>query len=162
MYFVNKNITNNVHGYRLIKIEKDKVYVQKDKIKIAIELYETKNKKNTFAPTDSKKIKKVIVSRSVLQQKLRSLDVALDGLVAGPYKRNKKIAGYRLKRVYSRNFLHAYGLRSGDIIKRVNGHALNATGKLYRLYQGLKNEKSIFIDYIRRGKLKRLEFKITD
>ena len=161
LYKVNKDINNDVYGYKLVRIDTDKVIVEKDKEKKIIELY-IKDTKKSGSKQSGKLMANKTISRSVLQQKMKNLDTALRGIVAGPYRRSGKIVGYRLKRVRSYNILYKFGLRSGDIIKRVNGHAVNATGKLYQMYNNLKNEKNLRIDFKRRGKLKTINFRITD
>lgn len=161
LYKVDKNTTNDVYGYKLVRIGTSKVWLKRDGEKKMLDMFEGKVTGRKRRSSGGK-ISSKTISRSVLQQKLKNLDSALKGIVAGPYRRGGKIVGYKLKRVRSYNILYKFGLRSGDIIKRVNGHSVNNTGKLYQMWQNLKSENNIKIDYTRRGKLQTLQFNITD
>ena len=155
-----------VHGYTLVAVKKTKVYLKgKNGVEI-LEIFCDNGKKETgnsssrsaYSRTSLKNI-----SRAELQQKvLGNMDNALRGLVAGPYRENGRITGYRLKKVRSYNILYKLGARSGDIVRRINGKKLTGTKRLFNLWKNLKNESGISIDLERRRKMLSFVFKITD
>lgn len=156
----------DVYGYRLIAINMSNVKLKKDGEIYTLNLFDDKNfssgskiKRNSNGSnTVTKRI-----SKSEIQQKvLNNLDNAMKGLRAGPYRKNGKIEGYRLIRVRPYNILYKYGIRSGDILKRVNGIKIDSTEKLYSMWQGVKQQTTLNVDIDRRGKIITYNIKITD
>jgi type II secretion system protein C len=165
---ISDEINNDVYGNKLIRIDLFKVYLIVDGEKTVLEIFkkgEKKNKKNLKNSSKRKsgnKIKKNI-SRSWIKQKVfNNLDNAMKGIVAGPNRVNGKVDGFILKKVKRYNILFKFGIRSGDIIKRINGKALNSTNKLYKLYETLKSESKINIDIERKGNPMSFDFNIQD
>ena len=103
------------------------------------------------------------LSRAEIKQKVfNNMDNALRGLRAGPYRVNGQVQGYRLIRVRPYNILYKFGARSGDIVKRVNGRAINSTKKLYSMWEALKTESRITVDIERGGRIVTFDFNIKN
>ena len=103
------------------------------------------------------------LSRSDLQQKIKNnMDTMIQGLRAGPYLVNGKIDGYKLFLVNPDNYLYQIGARSGDIIKRINGHPIDSTEKLYKIWSTLPQESRINIDLERDGKTVSFDYTFTE
>lgn len=159
----------DVYGYTLVGIESSKIYLKRDSNSFILELYEKKEitpeKKVLSAnPTniDDGSVKKSI-SRAEFQQKmLNDIDNAMQGVKAGPYRVNGQIEGFQLIRIRPYNVLYDYGIRSGDVIKRINGKKIDSTEKLYNMWQGFKNESKLTFDIERNGKIVTLDVNITD
>ncbi|MDA3899283.1 MAG: PDZ domain-containing protein [Spirochaetes bacterium] len=158
-------IGQNVYGYVLTWITETKVYLKKDDQKMILDMYppkETAPSSRSSASRSSGSIKTTL-SRSELQQDLKNnMDNMLRGLVVSPYRKDGQIIGYRLKRVSSQNMLYKYGMRSGDILQKINGHQITSTQKLYELWQTIPNESKVVINVQRRGKDETFEFIIND
>ncbi len=167
LWKINTDITNDVFGYKLKRILDDKVIVERNGTKSVIELFAEEKSSSSSSITSRTSpggnlIKKNI-SRAEIQQKvLNNMDNAMKGLVAGPYRENGKIVGYRLKKVRSYNILYKLGARSGDIIKRINGKSLDSIEKLYSMWGNLKNETGIKVDLERRGQTMTFDFNISE
>ena len=162
---INDDITSDVYGYKLAKIRDTMVFLESGSEKYELNLYEKKtldNGKSKSSTSGGKTVNKTL-SRSELQQIASGkLDNATRGLRAGPYRLNGKIVGYRLIRVRPYNILYKMGARSGDIIKRVNGKALDSTEKLMQMWTSLKTESKITVDLERGGKVMTFDYSITD
>jgi general secretion pathway protein C len=159
-------IGNDVFGYKLIRIDNTKAHLKTGNDVVIIDMNEDKNDKKGTGPgslgSGPDKVKQNI-SRSEIQQKvLNNVDNALAGIRAGPYRVNNKIEGYKLFSVSPDNILFRMGARSGDIIKRINGHPLDSTEKLYKMWQSVQGDTKITIDLERGGKLISNEINITD
>jgi type II secretion system protein C len=156
-----------VYGYTLSGIDSSKVYLKKDKTSYTLDMYEKKNVTagnitSPVNPIQTGNVKKTI-SRAEFQQKmLNNIDNAMQGVKAGPYRVNGQIEGFQLIRIRPYNVLYDYGLRSGDIIKRINGKKIDTTEKLYNMWQGFKNESKLTFDIERNGKIETLDVNITD
>ncbi|HOP62704.1 MAG TPA: hypothetical protein PK906_04980 [Spirochaetota bacterium] len=156
----------DVYGYTLVKIESSKIYLKKDQMSYSLDLYDKKNipsgKTIPSSRVTSGTLQKSI-SRAEFQQKmLNNIDNAMKGIKAGPYRVNGKIEGFHLIRVRPYNVLYDYGLRSGDVIKRINGKKIDSTEKLYNMWQGFKNEPKLIFDIERNKKIFTLDVNITD
>ena len=156
----------DVYGFTLVGIESSRVYLKQDKSSLALSLYEKKE----ISPVAEKKpdtvnegSAKKSISRAEFQQKmLNNIDNAMQGVKAGPHRVNGEIVGFQLIRIRPYNVLYEYGLRSGDIIKRINGKKIDSTEKLYNMWQGFKNESKLTFDLERSGKIVTIDVNITD
>jgi len=157
----------DVYGYTLSGIDSSRVYLKRDKTSYTLDMYEKKNvtavKSNTPVNTAQTGDVKKTISRAEFQQKmLNDIDNAMQGVKAGPYRINGQIEGFQLIRIRPYNVLYDYGLRSGDVIKRINGKKIDSTEKLYNMWQGFKNESKLTFDIERTGKILTLDVNITD
>ena len=160
---------NDVYGFKLVRIDSFKVYLKSGEQVEILDMY-AKDEKDTSnsgrkesKPTSSGTSDSQSISRSEIQQKVfNNMDNALKGVRAGPYRVGGKIEGYKLFRVRPSNILYTLGARSGDIVKRVNGHPVNSTEKLLKMWGNIQEETKITVDIERGGKLKTFDFNITD
>jgi len=171
VYNVTRDITSDVFGYRLYRIYSSKVYLKINDEKKILELYtkppnegpkKSATTKNGEPDAGGNKIIQNLSRAEIQQNVLNNMDNALKGLRAGPHRVNGKIEGYRLIRVRPENILYRLGARSGDIVKRVNGIAIDSTAKLYKMWENLKSESKIVVDLERKGQLKTFDLNITD
>jgi len=156
----------DVYGYKLIAINFSNVKLKHGQEVYTLDLYEKKDFKGkperSSNSVKSGTVKKQISKSEIQQKVLNNLDNAMKGLRAGPYRVNGKIEGYRLIRVRPYNILYKYGIRSGDILKRINGKKINSTEKLYGMWQGIKEQTRLNVDIERRGKTITYDINITD
>ncbi len=158
-------LNSSVYGYNLVAIRSSSVKLKQGDRDFTLELFEKKTFSGSSRNSSSSKsgVIKKRISKSEIQQKvLNNLDNAMKGLRAGPYRKNGKVDGYKLIRVRPHNILYKYGIRSGDILKRINGKKIDSTEKLYTLWQGIKQQNSLNVDIERRGKIITYDISITD
>lgn len=158
----------NVYGYKLVRIDNAKVYLKSSGSVEVIDMFAIPTQgaagdpKQAIPGAASGRIRQTL-SRSELQQKvLSNVDNALKGIRAAPYRLDDKIVGYRLLRVQPSSVLFKLGARSGDIVKRVNGHPVDSTEKLYQMWNSIQGESKITVDLERNGRLINYDFNITD
>ena len=60
------------------------------------------------------------------------------------------------------NYLYEIGARSGDVIKRINGHPIDSTEKLYKIWSGLPQESRVVLDLDRGGKTVTYDYTFTE
>lgn len=170
LYKVSKDIGSDVFGYSLVRIYDTKIVLASGEQKIELNLFEKKQLGQNpppqegaeNAPSAGSSVKKTISRSEVQQLSAGSVDNATRGLRAGPYRINGQIVGYQLMQVRPYNILYKLGARSGDIIKRVNGKALDSTEKLLQMWSSLKSESQITIDLERGGTQMNFDFRVTD
>lgn len=160
---------SDVFGYKLIRIDNSRVYLKAgDQIDI-LDMYPKEEQpvdgKKATVTTSAGAVKSTqSISRSEIQQKvLNNIDNALQGVRAGPHRGpDGNIEGYKLFRVSPDNILYKLGARTGDIVKRINGHPIDSTEKLMGLWQSVQGESKISIDLERNGQLHSYDLNITN
>jgi general secretion pathway protein C len=161
-------LRDNVFGFSLTQIMSSKVHLRLGKDVVILDLYAPENEggiapQSSSAPGSTEGKIQQTISRAFLQQKvLKKLDNALKGLQAGPYRVDGQIQGYRIMTIRPYNILYKLGARNGDIIKRVNGHPIDSTEKLYTLWGSIQGESRISVDLERNNKMMTYEFNISD
>ncbi len=160
-------LRNNMYGYVIIGIQSSKILLKKNSEVYTLNLYEKKDFAAVARPADndtaSGGVVKKNISRAEMQQKvMNNIDNAMQGIQAGPHRVNGQIEGFKLIRIRPYNILYEYGIRSGDIIKRINGKKVDSTEKLFNMWNGMKNESKMIIDVERNGQIMTFEMNITD
>ena len=77
-----------------------------------------------------------------------------------PNYRNGKYEGFKLVGVRPGSLYRAIGVRSGDVIKSINGNAIDSPNKALDLFDKLKNSSHIDLDIERRGQPKQFAYDI--
>ncbi len=100
------------------------------------------------------------VDRDMLMQNLQNLSAL--GMQARiiPNYRNGHYEGFRLVGVRPNSLYAALGIRSGDVIQRVNGMDLNSPNKALELFNQLQSSSSISLDLTRYGKKITMNYKV--
>jgi len=157
----------DLYGFTITGIESSKIHLKKNSETYELNLFEKKaavsSEKPAGAETSAGGVVKKNISRAEMQQKvMNDVDNAMQGIQAGPHRVNGQIEGFKLIRIRPYNILYEYGIRSGDIIKRINGKKVDSTEKLFNMWQGMKNESKMVIDVERNGQIITFEVNITD
>ncbi|MCP4138046.1 MAG: hypothetical protein GY754_44190 [bacterium] len=154
---------NDVYGNKLVAVYATKVMLEVNGQRIPLELYDkTKKDSKKGSVGKGKKLSQNISKAEIQQKVLNNMDNAMRGLRAGPYRKNGKVEGYRLIRVKPYNILYKLGARSGDIVKRINGHKIDSTETLMKLWGNMKNEPKLSIDVERGGSPMSFDLNITE
>ncbi len=164
-------INQNVYGYKLSKINDYDIVLKLNGQIFKLEMYGDENADSNSqqqAPSisnqaaGSRTISKSI-SRASIQQKIQgNMDNMLRGLKIGPFRENNTITGYTLISVDPSNVLFDVGARSGDIIKRINGHPASSTEKIFELWKSFNSESKFIIDIERNNSIYTYDINITD
>lgn len=157
----------DLYGFTITGIESSKIHLKKNSETYELNLFDKKaaatSEKSAGTETSAGGVVKKNISRAEMQQKvMNDVDNAMQGIQAGPHRVNGQIEGFKLIRIRPYNILYGYGIRSGDIIKRINGKKVDSTEKLFNMWQGMKNESKMVIDVERNGQIITFEVNITD
>lgn len=79
---------------------------------------------------------------------------------AVPYLSNGKLDGFRLYNVVPAGFYDKIGLRTNDLIQRINGMEIRDPGMLLSLFQQLRDERTVRIDMVRNTQRQTLTYEI--
>ncbi len=155
------------YGYTIVKINETTVILKSGETTSILDMYPPdKEEQKASAPSNSsssgEKVTKTISRPSLIQDLGNNMDNMLRGIRAGPYREDGNVVGYKLKTVSSQNILYKFGLRSGDILRRINGHPITSTQKLFELWQTFPKESRVIIDIQRNKEFKTFDFTIKD
>lgn len=107
-------------------------------------------------------ITKVISREEVNKNILGNPAKIYEGAQFGPHLVNGKIEGYKIARVNEDHVFAKLGAKSGDIIRKVNGYALNDTERMLDLWKAIKTAPSVKIELERDGKMITYDFQIRN
>lgn len=79
---------------------------------------------------------------------------------AVPFLMEGKLDGFRLYNVLPAGFFDKIGLRTNDVVQRINGVELRDPGMLLSLFQQLRNENTVRVDMVRNSQRQTLTYEI--
>ena len=102
------------------------------------------------------------IDRGMLNEQLQDLaKLGREARVIPNYdKESGTYKGFKLIGVRPNSLYRAIGIRSGDVIKQINGEELNSPGKALELFTKLQTSSSIMLDIDRRGKSETMNYTI--
>lgn len=100
------------------------------------------------------------IDREMLNEQLEDLNALSRQARVIPHYKGGVAQGFKLVGVRPGSLYSHIGVRSGDIIKGVNGEEINSPNKALQLYEKLKNSDNIAVDVERRGRKVTLEYDI--
>ncbi len=165
-----------IDNYEIVKIEKFGVFLSDGLSTSALPMYQRPQNSQRKAITrnteqqapqeagfeNAQKIKKVL-SRSDVENKVFSkVNQILTQIAISPYMVNGNMDGLRLIRVPNNSIVYELGGRSGDIIRRVNGHEVNQIDQMYKLWDNIKDDSFISVDLERNKQIYSYNFEIRE
>jgi len=109
----------------------------------------TKTGKNTYE-----------IDRGMLNEQLEDLGKLSRQARVIPHYRDGKPQGFKIVGVRPGSLYSHIGVRSGDVLKSVNGEEVTSPTKALELYEQLKNSDNVTLEVERRGRLTNLEYLI--
>jgi general secretion pathway protein C len=79
---------------------------------------------------------------------------------AVPFLTDGKLDGFRLSNIVPTGFFDKLGLRTNDVVQRINGVELRDPGMLLSLFQQLRNEHTVRVDMLRNSQRQTLTYEI--
>lgn len=104
-------------------------------------------------------LKRVLDQRDVAQS-MADLPKLLSEARVGPIYANGKVDGWKIDGLTQKGFYDRIGLKTGDILQRVNGVEIRDPGMMLNLFQQLKDERAVSLDLVRDGRKTTMLFEI--
>lgn len=101
-----------------------------------------------------------VVDRREIESALADPTRLLTHAQALPNLKNGKLDGFRLVTVVPSGFFDRIGLRSNDVLQRINGVELRDPGIALNLFQQLKHERTVRVDLVRDSRPQTLTYDI--
>ncbi len=157
-----------INGYKVTKIDKTVVYLEKNgKIyKITTDLSSRKTSISKSAKTqnitspaaESEQVIKL--SRGLVEKETADIGNLLKDVRLIPVVKNGETIGFKFTYINPRSLLYKYGLRSGDLVKSINGMPVRTAEEAFKIYNMLRNENRIKLEVERNGKRKVIIYEI--
>lgn len=101
-----------------------------------------------------------VIDRNEIDKTLANLNsIAMQARIVPSFK-NGESNGFKLFAIRPGSVYSKLGIQNGDIIHKINGFAINSPDKALEIYQKLKSARSVEIELTRRGKGKKLNYRI--
>jgi len=153
-------------SYTLTKLYKNYVVFERDLKEYKLELPKQKDanyeiqtnssiKKNIVIKEDS-----VSVNRSYLNSYVNNLDKVWNDIAIKDIRKNGKIQGFKINRVKRNSVFSKLGLKTGDIIKSVNGQIIQSYADAFKIYNELNKLEFLIIEVLRNNELMELNYEI--
>ncbi len=154
-------INDIVYGSSTLrKVHSDKVILKQGSSTVILKLEEAVSSDSASGISSNEDGSEFSVSEDELTKALSNLPRLLSQARAVPYFRNGKSIGMRLFAIRKGSMYEKLGLKNGDIIKEVNENSLSDPSQALKLFNQLKDEKSISVVLERAGADKNLSYSI--
>lgn len=100
------------------------------------------------------------IDREMLNEQLDDLSSLSKGARVIPHYRDGRPQGFKIVGVRPGSLYSHIGVRSGDVLKGVNGEEITSPNKALELYEQLKNSENVNVEIERRGRKVALEYNI--
>lgn len=100
------------------------------------------------------------IDRGMLNEQLEDLTAISRQARVIPHYRDGKPQGFKIVGVRPNSLYSHIGVRSGDVLKSVNGEEITSPTKALELYEKLKTTDNVTLDVERRGRPTTLEYMI--
>jgi general secretion pathway protein C len=146
---------------KLVKVSTESVDVEYNgKIETLVLEEDKLSARTTSSSNPSADQTEFSVDEGELNDALANLPKLLSQARAVPYFRNGKSIGMRLFAIRRGSFYQKLGMKNGDILKAVNGNSLDDPAQALKLFEQLRNERSIEVTVERSGEEKSLRYNI--
>jgi general secretion pathway protein C len=131
----------------------------------------TTSGKGKAASSDAEKFKKGIIrkdsnsyqiTRGLIEEQLADLNKLGTQARIIPHYKDGKANGFKLVGIRPGSLYSHIGIRSGDVIRGVNGSEINSPTKALQAFEKFKSESELDLEITRRGQKKVIHYKITD
>ncbi|MCD6363052.1 MAG: PDZ domain-containing protein [Synergistetes bacterium] len=176
-------IGDEVMGYKVVKIERDLVILERNGEKAEISFKYGGSSSRSSARTPQRKTiirkpppppprpvestgirrtsdGKIIISRDLINEALMSPQKFLRGIFIGPHFKDGKPDGFVIRYLSRTHLLSKMGLRKGDVIKKINGIEIRTVTDYYNAIRSITEGESLTLTVERKGKEMNIECEI--
>lgn len=161
------HLFENIPGIgTIVEIRTDAILLQQGNIRELLEMNPGQpapagSTKTTAAASQASAhaLKRVVDQRDVAQS-MADLPKLLSEARVGPIYANGKVDGWKIDGLTQKGFYDRIGLKTGDVLQRVNGVEIRDPGMMLNLFQQLKDERAVSLDLVRDGKKTTMLFEI--
>ncbi len=101
-----------------------------------------------------------VLDRREVEQAMADVPKLLTQAHAVPHFTNGTLDGFRIDFIAPASFYEKIGLSDGDVLQRVNGVEVRDPGTMLRVFQQVKNERTVKVDVLRNNQPTTLTYEI--
>lgn len=101
-----------------------------------------------------------VLDRREVEQAMADVSKLLTQAHAVPHFTNGTLDGFRIDFIAPASFYEKIGLNYGDVLQRVNGVEVRDPGTMLRVFQQVKNERTVKVDVLRNNQPTTLTYEI--
>lgn len=151
---------SRVDGYILEDINFDGITLMDGNRKVVLKF--KKSNKFSKSTSESATLNKVVFKREEILNAYKNINKILTTVNIVPFYKSGKFSGYQINTLRNGSFLYRIGLRSGDIIVKINGEKIDSPNKLMEMLSKLNDMTAVNIDLLRRGERKTIFVEVED
>ncbi len=102
----------------------------------------------------------LVLDRREVEQAMADVSKLLTQAHAVPHFTNGTLDGFRIDFIAPASFYEKIGLSHGDVLQRVNGVEVRDPGTMLRVFQQVKNERTVKVDVLRNNQPTTLTYEI--
>ncbi len=146
-------IGDRIQGAEIVAIFRNKVVFDVNGQEQMLVVKETQSKagRSSSARTASRPQRSAPSDMSGMNNIMQNLDKHIGRARVSPYFKGGEPYGFRVSNVSRSSTIYELGIRSGDIIKTVNGVSIKTPEEAMAAYQELQSESSVSVEFERRG-----------
>ncbi len=103
----------------------------------------------------------VSLTHEEMKSYLRNPDKIWNNIRIQEMRREGELVGFRVNYVKRGSFFDKAGLRSGDVIKAIDGNEIHSLGDVMKYYNNADNLESLSLTVLRNGQEKELDFSVN-
>jgi type II secretion system protein C len=160
----------NIAGARIKRIEENAVIILhngKRKMLTLSRAGDNKNNTQVLSPAVISETGKaagpvlpVEQSPAETPTKIEHLEVILNEAAIEPYLVDGRVEGLRITDLDKIPAANAFGLKDGDIVRRLNGHRLTNKQKAFQVFKKAKSEATVSLELLSNGETRELLFNL--
>lgn len=161
----------SVGGYRLVRIERNRVFLKSGEEILKIELYakDRPRRAEEKRETREKRVSKRVSERRLDNEGVRANIQAVRNKARKILKsvrmkslRREGGEGVMITRINPSSTLFKHGMRNGDIIKEMNGRKVDSIAMFYRILRTVKPGSTVSVQVERNGSPFNVDFNINE
>ena len=153
-------LDNILEGYKLKKIEKDKVMFSRENDDIWLYIKKRKFITKANIARVLPKAGTIVIRQGQFNRTLARPENLLKTVNIMPEIHNGIFQGFKIKVLLEGSFLYMHGLRKDDIIKKINGKKLVSMADGISAYQNIASNKKFSISVLRNNTIKELKYEV--
>ncbi|MDM8515769.1 type II secretion system protein GspC [Desulfobacterales bacterium HSG16] len=112
--------------------------------------------------SSAKKSKNVSLARTEVENAITNVNDLMRQAKIRPHFQNGKADGLTITRIKPNSIFSKLGLRSGDVIKGVDGNDISSVDDALQFYNSLKSASNVSLEIRRRGRSQTIEYAIDE
>lgn len=160
---------------KLIAVSRNKVYLERNGKQEILEVYEKTEEKPSERQAETPPLGRSIptgtgikrlsadryhIPQEDLKDAFENMNELLTQVRVVPNFKDGEPDGFKLLSIKRGSLIQRAGLRDGDIVKQVNGIAIDSPEKAFEVYEQVRNEPLITVEVIRGGSKKTFRYEV--